>query len=61
MPHDASFSLYQSHSINRKKILQSKLRSIVMTKSNIITNYLMKLTHIHDQLEVVGEKLKMQS
>jgi hypothetical protein len=41
---DALVSLYQSENINRKTILRNKLESIVMTKSNTITNYLMKVT-----------------
>jgi hypothetical protein len=51
-------SLYQSQNINRKMILQNKLKSIVMTKSNIVTSYLMKITQSRDQLSVVGEKVE---
>jgi hypothetical protein len=54
---DALVSLYQSENINRKIILQNKLRSIEMTRSNPITSYLMKVTQIHDQLAVVVEKI----
>jgi hypothetical protein len=38
-------------------ILQNKLRSIEMTRSNTVTSYLMKITQIRDQLAVVGEKV----
>jgi hypothetical protein len=38
-------------------ILQNKLRSIEMTKSNSVTSYFMKVTQIHDQFAVVGEKI----
>jgi hypothetical protein len=54
---DALVSLYQSENIERKKILQNKLISIEMTGSNTVTNYLMKITQICDQLVAVGEKI----
>jgi hypothetical protein len=54
---DALVSLYQSENINKKMILQNKLKSIEMTKSNTITNYLMKVVQICDQLLTVGEKV----
>jgi hypothetical protein len=53
----ALVSLYQSENINRKMILQNKLRSIEMTKSNTITSYLMKVMQIRDQLAAVEEKI----
>jgi hypothetical protein len=55
---DALVSLYQSQNINKKMILQNKFRSIVMTRSDTITNYLMKITQICDQLAAVGEKVE---
>jgi Mg2+ and Co2+ transporter CorA len=55
---NALFSLYQSQNINMKMILQNKLRSIVMTKSNTITDYLMKITQSHDKLVAVEEKVE---
>jgi hypothetical protein len=57
---DALISLYQSQNINMKMILWNKLISIVMTRSDTITSYLMKITHIHDQLALqLGRRLKM--
>ena len=55
---DAPVSLYQSENINRKIILLNILRSVEMTRSNTITSYLMKVTPIHDQLAMVGEKFE---
>jgi hypothetical protein len=54
---DALVSLYQSENINRKMILRNKLKSIVMTKSDSVTSYLMKVTQVRDQLVVVGKKV----
>jgi hypothetical protein len=54
---DALVSLYQSDIINRKMTLRNKLRSIGMTRSNSIVNYLMKVTQIRDQLGAIGEKV----
>jgi hypothetical protein len=45
---DALVSLYQSEKINKKMILRNKLRSIVMTISDAIINYLMKVTQVSD-------------
>jgi hypothetical protein len=39
-------------------ILRNKLRSIMMTRSNTITNYLMRITQIRDQLATVGKKVE---
>jgi hypothetical protein len=55
---DALVSLYQSQNINMKMILWSKFGSIVMTRSNTLTSYLMKVTQIRDQLALVGEKVE---
>jgi hypothetical protein len=55
---DALVSLYQSQNINKKIVLQNKLRSILMTRSDTVTGYLMKITQICDQLAAVGEKVK---
>jgi hypothetical protein len=41
---DALVSLYQSENINMKMILRNTLKSIVMTRSNLVTCYLMKVT-----------------
>jgi hypothetical protein len=55
---DALVNLYQSQNINSKTILRNKLRSIVITKTNIVTSYLMKITQIRDQLATIGEKVE---
>jgi hypothetical protein len=36
-------------------VLREKLRDTKMTRSNTVTNYLTKITRVHDQLAVVGE------
>jgi hypothetical protein len=55
---DALVSLYQSQNINKKMVLWNKLRSIVMTRLDTITSYLMKITQISNQLPVVGENVE---
>jgi hypothetical protein len=52
---DALVGLYKSENIN--KVLQRKLRSIEMTRSDSVTSYLMKVMQICDQLAAVGEKI----
>ena len=37
-------------------ILHNRLRSIEMTRSNIVTNYLMKVTLIHEQFATFRDK-----
>jgi hypothetical protein len=54
---DALVSLYQSENINRKMILRNKLRSTEMTRSNLVSSNLMKVTQGHDQLAAIGEKV----
>jgi hypothetical protein len=54
---DALVSHYQSENTNMEMILQNKLRSIEMTRSNSVTNYLMKVTQVQDQLAAIGEKV----
>jgi hypothetical protein len=39
-------------------VLWNKLKSIVMTTSDIVTSYLVKITQIHDQLAIIGEKVE---
>jgi hypothetical protein len=38
-------------------MLQNKLRSIEMTRSDLVTSYLLKVVRIHDQLVAFGEKI----
>ena len=42
--------------MNRKMVLKNKLQDCRMTKSDNVTNYLMRITQIRDQLAIVGEK-----
>jgi hypothetical protein len=58
---DALVSLYESENIKRKIILQNKLKSIEMTRSESVTNYLMNLTYVHDRLVVFGKMFQMKS
>ena len=53
---DVLVTLYQSENINQKKLMKNKLGTTQMSKRNIITSYLMNITELHDQLEVVGEE-----
>jgi hypothetical protein len=55
---NALVSLYQSENINKKMILQNKLKSMEMSSSDTVSSYLMKITQIRDQLcTIVGEKV----
>jgi hypothetical protein len=54
---NALISLYQSQNISMK-ILRNKLKSIVMTRSDTVTSYLMKITQLRDQLTTVGENVE---
>lgn len=54
---DALVGLYQSENINEKMILWNKLRAINMTSLDLVTNYLIKVKQIHNQLAAVGEKV----
>jgi hypothetical protein len=53
--YDALVGLYQSGITTRKLILRHKLRSIQMSKSDIVASYLMSITQIRDQLVAIGE------
>jgi hypothetical protein len=55
---DALVSFYQSQNINKKMILRNKLISIEMTRSDTLTNYLMKVTYIHVQLATIRGKVE---
>lgn len=39
-------------------ILHNRLKSVKMTRSDTVTDYLMKVTYICDQLVAVGEKVE---
>jgi hypothetical protein len=55
---DALVSLYWSQNINKNMILWNKLKFIVMTRSYIVTNYLVKITNIHVKLVAIREKVE---
>jgi hypothetical protein len=52
---DSLCKLYQSPNQNRKMVLQEKLGSIQMLKSEPVTSYLGRFTQTRDELAVVGE------
>jgi hypothetical protein len=54
---DALVNLYRSENMKMKMILQNKIKSIEMIKSDSNTSYLMKVMQIHGQLAIVGEKI----
>lgn len=47
--------LYQSPNQNRKMVLQEKLRSTKMTKTDTVTSFLTSFSLIRDDLAMVGE------
>jgi hypothetical protein len=51
----ALVSLFQSDNMSQKMILITKLRECIMTHSENMTNYLMRITQICDQLASIGE------
>jgi hypothetical protein len=54
---DAVVSLYQSENINRKMILRNKLRSIEMTRLELVTSYLMKAHRFVINVQQLGRRL----
>jgi hypothetical protein len=52
---DALVSLFQSDNMIRKVILKTKLRECRMCTLDNVTNYLMRITYICDQLLAVEE------
>jgi hypothetical protein len=54
---NALVGLYHIENINKKMILQNKFRSTQRTRLDLLANYLIKVTHIHVQLVVVGENI----
>jgi hypothetical protein len=47
--------LYQSPNQNQKMVLQEKLRGTKMTKTDMVTSFLVRFSQIHDELVVMGE------
>jgi hypothetical protein len=52
---DAILSLFQSDNMSRKMILKTKLGECRMTHFDNVTDYLMRITQIRDQLAAIGE------
>jgi hypothetical protein len=55
--YDALVGLYQSGNANRKLILKHQLRSIEMSNSYTVANYLMGISQVIDQLVAIGEAI----
>ena len=51
-------SLYQSKNENRKMVLQERMRSTKMAKSEGVVPYLTSLTQIRDEFGAVGSKIE---
>lgn len=54
---DALVSLFRSDDMSRKIILKPKLKECKMNPSNNVTSYLMRITQICNQPEVIGEAI----
>ena len=52
---EALMKLCQSDDTNRKMVLREKIRNTKMTRSDIMTNYLTKITLVREDLAPVGE------
>lgn len=53
---DALVSLYQTENTNMN-ILQNKPNSVEITRLDLVTRYLVKVTWIHDQFTIVKENV----
>jgi hypothetical protein len=53
---DALVSLLQRKNMNMNMILRKKFRSVQMSRSDNVTIYLMRITHVRDQIASIGEK-----
>jgi len=51
-------NLYGSNNDNRKLALKNHLRNIKMIGSDFVTNYLMKITQVKDELVALAEKIE---
>jgi hypothetical protein len=47
--------LYQSPNQNQEMVLHEKFRGMKMTKTDLVTSFLMRFSQINDELEVSGE------
>jgi hypothetical protein len=54
---DALVGLFQSSNMNRKMILGNKIIYVHMSRFDNVTSHFMRITHAHDQLAAIGEKL----
>ena len=55
---DVLVTLYQSENINQKMLMRNNIGDTQMSKRNIVANYLMNITELHDQLEAVGGEVE---
>jgi hypothetical protein len=54
---DALTRLYENKNTNRKLTLRHQLRNVMMNKSEIISNYFMRISQIKDQLATIGDSM----
>lgn len=52
---DSLVTLHQSSNENRKMVLRKKVRNTKMTKTDMVTSYLTKITQVRDELAAMGE------
>jgi hypothetical protein len=55
---DALIGLFQSTNMNMKMVLRSKFIWVQMSIYNNVTNYLMRIIHVCDQITSIREKTK---
>jgi hypothetical protein len=55
---DALVGLFQSTNMNKKIVLRNKLKSVQLSRSDNVTIYLMRITHVHDEISSTWEKTK---
>jgi hypothetical protein len=53
---DALVNLFQRKNMNRKMVLRNKLISVQISRSDNVTNYLMRIIELCDKLVAIGEK-----
>jgi hypothetical protein len=56
--YDALVNLYQNKNTNMMLHLKHQLLVVKMSNEDTIVNYLMKITHIRDQLAAIGETIQ---
>ena len=49
--------LFDSKNISRKLALRNQLRCIMMTKSDLVATYFMRVFHLRDQLKDIGDTI----